>query len=209
MGPVQSLVQVAQLGQPMPALLSPQALAAGPLTAQELPKAALVHNDSGNGYSEARGGDGDDSDGDQEWRDRGKLGLGRGQKVPVTKVSFQCVHCAFNGASEQQIIRHCEEHVDAQGQALCPLCAARFPSVDDLRTHLKGDHIAKSFVCPSCGKGFGNKASLVQHMAVHSDVKPFKCPHCDYASVRNGDLKKHLRFHYNQGRSRQPNSDSQ
>ncbi|XP_067634785.1 zinc finger protein 723-like [Eurosta solidaginis] len=108
---------------------------------------------------------------------------------------YECPHCPMkfrcsSDLSHHKVIKHGEikRHV-------CDICAARFPTLYELKKHNRYHTGERPFKCDYCDKRFVEGGACRRHMLTHTGEKPYKCKYCERAFTQSGDHIKHLRVH--------------
>uniref|UniRef100_A0AAY5K1G7 C2H2-type domain-containing protein n=1 Tax=Esox lucius TaxID=8010 RepID=A0AAY5K1G7_ESOLU len=78
---------------------------------------------------------------------------------------------------------------------LCETCGKIFPSLYQLKRHLRVHTGEQPFPCTDCGKRFTCKGSLKNHRRLHTGERPFACTLCQEHFVTNNHLKRHMFVH--------------
>ena len=78
----------------------------------------------------------------------------------------------------------------------CKVCKEKFTSTENLKRHIKSEHMKKGIVCSLCEDEFGDKYRLEEHLVkVHQKFKKFECSNCDKKFLLKWRLQKHMNIH--------------
>nr|CAI5859907.1 unnamed protein product [Callosobruchus analis] len=103
-----------------------------------------------------------------------------------------------------QTIRGLKVSPDVESQCRWRSCGLRFPSLDQLASHVAKVHSASGrgglFYCGWDGctrndKGFNARYKMLVHVRTHTNEKPHKCFQCEKSFSRAENLKIHSRSH--------------
>nr|XP_006822709.1 PREDICTED: zinc finger protein 37 homolog [Saccoglossus kowalevskii] len=104
-----------------------------------------------------------------------------------------CKHCGKTFTHENNLRAHVRtQHMSTPVQ--CEVCSKQFRNKAQLKGHL-AVHSDKKEECPICHKLFTLRYTLKKHMMVHSDEKPWQCHVCGYRCKLRENLGKHMRVH--------------
>ena len=78
-------------------------------------------------------------------------------------------------------------------------CNWTFPSVEELKSHMKVIHKASPYVCRHCNKLFGSRAGLWYHEAEHKGKFRFWCDNCKKGFNRKEQFTTHLNTKHDGG----------
>uniref|UniRef100_A0A8C4NBV1 C2H2-type domain-containing protein n=2 Tax=Eptatretus burgeri TaxID=7764 RepID=A0A8C4NBV1_EPTBU len=77
----------------------------------------------------------------------------------------------------------------------CNICSRDFPSLRNIKIHMRTHSGERPHKCSVCDKGFSQKGNLNEHMRIHTGEHPHKCSVCDKGFSHKGHLKLHMRIH--------------
>ncbi|XP_022129025.1 PR domain zinc finger protein 5 [Pieris rapae] len=134
-------------------------------------------------------------------------------KSPVCEESetYDCDMCDSGGwtsETEIEVHKHMEHKQEMlhllyqDSDELCEICLKKFDSSDDLKKHIKSEHLLSSedairverelFICDICQAFFFNKKQLAVHIVhCHINIKKIECARCNRTIP-----VKNLWFHY-------------
>ena len=86
-----------------------------------------------------------------------------------------------------------------EGNKTCTICKKTFSTTQNLRTHIRGQHMKEpTLQCSHCDFTAGDKYGLKAHLATHQSATRFQCSQCPHSYNTKGHLNQHQREH--QGR---------
>ncbi|KAJ8257977.1 hypothetical protein GJAV_G00191780, partial [Gymnothorax javanicus] len=80
----------------------------------------------------------------------------------------------------------------------CTHCGNCYPTLFQLKSHLRVCTGENSYKCSHCGKCFSTRSDLMRHCRVHTGEKPYRCTECEKRFYRQYCLNTHLRTHTGQ-----------
>ncbi|KAJ8264687.1 hypothetical protein GJAV_G00152530, partial [Gymnothorax javanicus] len=80
----------------------------------------------------------------------------------------------------------------------CAHCGNGFPTLFQLKSHLRVCTGENPYKCSHCGKCFSTRSDLMRHCRVHTGEKPYRCTECEKRFYRQYCLNTHLRTHTGQ-----------
>lgn len=100
--------------------------------------------------------------------------------------------CAGTSFNTDNALEDTKSH---ENSLICYICKEDFPSIDDLRSHLRKHRGLKFGSCKFCDKVFSRGSSLAHHLRSHTGENSFKCDICDKVFRLSDTLKAHLNTH--------------
>lgn len=134
--------------------------------------------------------------------------------------AYECLYCSVILTEREDLGLHNKSCPSPSCSMICLTCGDKFPTIPDMRQHLKFVHNQKTFgckfcdmmflsssgllshtkakhkpdaktMCQICGQAFHNKANLEGHMNMHLGLRPFSCKKCGKSYGHSKSLMTH------------------
>lgn len=112
-------------------------------------------------------------------------------------LKFSCGGCELDFSSVYDKLAHQKGCETKKFQ--CDYCGKRFPTKQQLNSHILYELGLSGFVCDICKKRCRTSSDLKIHKNVHSNARPYKCTLCSKAFKTPGARSTHIETHSTDG----------